>query len=202
MKKIKKEKLLLLCGISAWFVYLLNIIICSSLTPGYNHLSNLVSDLGRVENSYSGLFGVFFLLFAILYLTSSLGFYFSIYRITEKKVISVIIFLSTVLFSVSLIFTAIFPLPDIRHSGYGLGLFYDLTPLLIAIAFFKIPSARKLFFHQLIFFVLIMIMRSLNFGMFGLINESNIGLIQRLYVSVLIIWFTSTTIGLIKYKQK
>ncbi|MGL1893486.1 MAG: DUF998 domain-containing protein, partial [Spirochaetaceae bacterium] len=86
MYKFKKEKILLVCGISAWLVYLLNLILSAALNPDYSHLSNLVSDLGRVENTYSGLFNVGFFLFATLYLFSALGFYYSIKRITGKKI--------------------------------------------------------------------------------------------------------------------
>lgn len=202
MYTLKKEKLLLVCGISAWLVYILNLILSATLNPDYSHLSNLVSDLGRVKYTYSRFFNVGLFLFATLYLFSALGFYQSILRITGKKVISVIVCISNILFSVSLFFAAIFPLPDLRHIGYGIGSFYDLTPLFLAVAFFKHPGARRIFFYQLIFFVLIMVMRSISYGMFGLINESNIGLIQRLYVSVLIIWFTPTVFWLIKYKEE
>jgi hypothetical membrane protein len=201
MDALKKEKILLGSGIAAWIVYLLNLLVLAALWPGYSHISNYVSDLGRNENPYNGVFNGAIILYGTLQLLTGLGFYYSVNRITRRKIISIVVGLSFALIGVGAYFAGIFPLPDELHSGYGIGLISFLIPLFLAFAFSRLKNARIFVIHQILFFVLFVLIFPVTSGMGdGFINEMNKGLGQRLSVLFTIMWFTSTIYWLMNYK--
>ena len=204
MDALKREKILLGSGIAAWLVYLLNLLVLAALWPGYSHISNYVSDLGRAENPYNGVFNGAIILYGTLQLLTGLGFYYSVKRITRRKIISIVVGLSFALIGVSAYFGGIFPLPDERHSGYGIGLISFLIPLFLAFAFSRLKNARIFVTHQILFFVLFVLIFPVTSGMEGngLINEMNKGLGQRLSVLFTIMWFTSTIYWLMNFKNE
>ncbi len=203
MDALKREKILLVSGIAAWLVYLLNLLVLAALWPGYSHISNYVSDLGRSENPYHGVFNGAIILYGTLNLLTGLGFYYSVKRITRRKIISIVVGLSFALIGVGAYFAGIFPLPDERHSGYGIGLISYLIPLFLAFAFSRLKNARILVIHQILFFILFVLIFPITSGMGnGLINEMNMGLGQRLSVLFNIMWFISTIYWLMNYKNE
>jgi hypothetical membrane protein len=203
MDALKRERILLGSGIAAWLVYLLNLLVLAALWPGYSHISNYVSDLGRTENPYNGVFNGAIILYGTLQLLTGLGFYYSVKRITRRKIISIVVGLSFALIGVGAYFAGIFPLPDELHSGYGIGLISFLIPLFLAFAFSRIKNARIFVIHQILFFVLFVLIFPITSGMGdGFINEMNKGLGQRLSVLFTIMWFTSTIYWLMNYKNE
>jgi hypothetical membrane protein len=204
MDALKREKILLGSGIAAWLVYLLNLLVLAALWPGYSHISNYVSDLGRTENPYNGVFNGAIILYGTLQLLTGLGFYYSVKRITRRKIISIVVGLSFALIGVSAYFAGIFPLPDERHSGYGIGLLSYLIPLFLAFAFSRLKKARIFIVLQILFFVLFVLIFPVTSGMEGngLINEMNKGLGQRLSVLFTIMWFASTIYWLMNFKNE
>jgi hypothetical membrane protein len=203
MDALKREKILLGSGIAAWLVYLLNLLVLAALWPGYSHISNYVSDLGRTENPYNGVFNGAIILYGTLQLLTGLGFYYSVKRITRRKIISIVVGLSFALIGVGAYFAGIFPLPDELHSGYGIGLISFLIPLFLAFAFSRLKNARIFVIHQILFFVLFVLIFPITSGMGdGFINEMNKGLGQRLSVLFTIMWFTSTIYWLMNYKNE
>ena len=204
MDALKREKILLGSGIAAWLVYLLNLLVLAALWPGYSHISNYVSDMGRTENPYNGVFNGAIILYGTLQLLTGLGFYYSVKRITRRKIISIVVGLSFALIGVGAYFAGIFPLPDELHSGYGIGLISFLIPLFLAFAFSRLKKARIFVIHQILFFVLFVLIFPVTSGMEGngLINEMNKGLGQRLSVLFTIMWFTSTIYWLMNFKNE
>jgi hypothetical membrane protein len=204
MDALKREKILLGSGIAAWLVYLLNLLVLAALWPDYSHISNYVSDLGRTENPYNGVFNGAIILYGTLQLLTGLGFYYSVKRITRRKIISIVVGLSFALIGVGAYFAGIFPLPDELHSGYGIGLISFLIPLFLAFAFSRLKNARIFVIHQILFFVLFVLIFPVTSGMEGngIINEMNKGLGQRLSVLFTIMWFTSTIYWLMNFKNE
>ena len=202
MRKINSEQIFLGMGITAWIIYLLNLFVLAALTPWYSHMRHQVSDLGRLQAPHHQIFNSVIILIGLLYLPTGLGFFYAVKRITGKKLLAVLIGISVALISVGAFFAGFYPLPDPLHNGYNIMIIQLFIPLLLVWAFWKVPGTRFFVFYQLTLFALMLILNRTMTGAFGLVNEMNIGLIQRLFVLSGMFWFTFTCYWLIRYKSK
>ena len=202
MKRINREQVLLGLGIAIWVLYFLNLFVFAAMYPGYSHMRNWVSDLGRVEAPHHRIVNAVGVLLGILYLLTALGFFCSVSRVTGRKVLAFIIAIFVGVFGVNLFFGAFYPLPDPRHGAYGIGFLHVLTPLSLVWAFRRLPESRFFTIHQLSSFILIVTITSIMMGAGGLVNQMNLGLVQRLQALVLSTWFASTCYWLMRYKSE
>ena len=202
MNKINREQIFLGIGIACMIIYLLNLFVLGSISPGYSHMKHLASHLGTAWFPYHNIFNAVVILMGLLYILAGMGFYYSTKRITGRKVLAVVIAISVWAFSVNAFFAGLYPLPDPRHGGYNIALIHSLTPPFLAWAFWKIQGARFFIFYQLISFILMIIAFLIFSGVGGLISGTNAGLMQRLQILVWILWFTYTCYWLIRYKSR
>jgi hypothetical protein len=131
-----------------------------------------------------------------------MGHYYSVKRVTGRKVLVVVIAITVGIFGINAFFGCFYPLPDPRHGGYGIGLIHFLIPLLLAWAFWKIQGARFFIFYQLITLTPMIIVILIMTGVGGLVSETNAGLVQRLQILVGIPWFTYVCYWLTRYKSE
>jgi hypothetical protein len=199
---MNREPALLGLGIAIWVLYFLNLFVLAAMYPGYSHMRNWVSDLGRIEAPHHSVFNAVAVLLGALYLLTALGFSQSVKRITGRKTLSVVIGASVAAFGVNAFFGAFYPLPDPRHAGYGIGLLHVLTPVLLAWAFWGLSHWRLFTIYQSLSFALIVLITSIQMGAGALVNQMNLGLIQRLQALVLFTWFASTCYWLMRYKSE
>ncbi len=199
---MNKEKILLGTGIAITVIYFLNLFVLAAMYPGYSHMSNWVSDLGRMEAPHHRIFNAVIGLLGILYLLTALGFFYSIKRVTEKKVLAILIGVSIAAFAINCFLGACYPLPDPRHGAYGIGILHFFTPFLLAWAFWRLIGSRIFTILQLLSFILIVTGFLIQMRAGGLVNEMNLGLVQRLHALIIFTWLTFTCYWLIKYKPK
>ncbi|MFC1839658.1 DUF998 domain-containing protein [Thermodesulfobacteriota bacterium] len=202
MNNINREQRLLVLGIAITVIYFLTLIILAALYPDYSHMRNYVSDLGRIEAPHHKFFNSVVIFLGLLYLLTGLGYYYSVKRITEKNVLAVFIGSFVAVLGIAYFFGGFYPLPDPRHGGYSIGLLHFFTPLLLVWAFWKLPDTRLFRFYQLMCFILIVTFILIQAGVFGLIDETNLGLFQRLGAISLYAWFTFTCYWLSRYRTE
>ncbi len=202
MNKLNREKILLVIGIAIGVIYFLNLFVLAAMYPGYSHMRNWVSDLGRIEAPHHRIFNAVIALIGVLYLPAGLGFFYSVKRITGRKVLAVVIGVFVAVLSVNLFFGAFYPLPDPRHGGNGIWFLHFFTPLLLAWAFWRLKGSRYFTIYQLLSFILIVIIALIQMGAGGLVNQMNLGLVQRLQALILFTWFASTCYWMIRYKSE
>ena len=202
MNEIKREQLFLGTGFAIMIIYLLNLFVLGAISPGYSHMRHLVSHLGTLWFPYHAIFNTVVIAIGFLFISAGMGFYYSIKRITRRKLLAVLVGISVGIFGIEAFFGGFYPLPDPRHGGYGIGLIHGLTPLLLAWAFWKIQGARLFVCYQFISFALLIIVCLVHRGVGGLVTETNAGLIQRLQLLVWIPWFTYVCYWLIRYKSE
>jgi glucans biosynthesis protein C len=202
MNEINRERILLGTGISIAAIYFLNLFILAAVTPGYSHMRNWVSALGSVEAPYHGIFNAGLMTIALLYIFAGLGFFYSVQRITGRKIPAFIIGVAAAAFGVNLLFAALYPMPDPRHGSIIFGLIHFITPLLMAWAIWRIPASRLFMYYQLLSFVLIVTSILIMNGTGGLVNQMNLGFYQRLQALAVFSWFVSSCYWLMKYKSE
>ena len=95
--------------------------------------------------------------------------------------------LALFLWGVSFVMGGLFPMPDPRHGGFGLGLAMHVAPPLMVWALAGTPAPRVKAFLIAVFAVslaLILVM----FGLGWLVRRANVGLWQRAYSLSAIPW--------------
>lgn len=194
MNKINKEQIFLWTGIVAWVIFLLNLFVLAAVTPGYSHITNMVSDLGRIEAPYHKIINAVFILFGLLFLPAGLGFFVSVKRFTGRNNLAITIGILVAMLGVSFIFAGLYPLPDPRHFGYGISIVQIIIPFFLAWAFWKTQGARSFAFFHLVSFIIIVIMSfvliSIGAGSHG--NIPNGGLFQRINMLIVFFWYMFT----------
>lgn len=202
MNKINKEQIFLGAGIVAWIIFLLNIFVLAALSPGYSHITNAFSDLGRIEAPYHKIFNTVIILFGLLYMLTGLGFFYSVKQITGRKLLAIIIGICVALFGVSGVLAGFFPLPDPRHHGYHIGALLIFAPILLAWASWKTHGARPFAFFHLVTFIILVVIATVPLigASAGDFAMTHAGLIQRIYTLILFIWYILTYYWLTTYK--
>jgi len=111
-------------------------------------------------------------------------------QLTSRPVLSAIAGLFLAAFGVSTVFAGLFPLPDPRHSGYGIALLVFLVPWILAWAIWRIPSSGIVRIAYLMATPIIFLTGI--WRQTGFVSEDAIGLAQRIGAVVFFVWFIWT----------
>ena len=186
-------------GLLAIALYLVTVVVLGLLTPQYSHITNLVSDLGRQESPYHMAFSISLGMVGALFVLSSVGFFDAVRTISGNLILSIAIGVAIAAIGVGIIISAIFPLPDPRHGGFGLARLFFLVPLLIAIAIWKKPYLSSFKVFNLGSFVALL--TSIPIFRFFIENEQ-MGLGQRITVLIMFGWFTITSYYFLRFADE
>lgn len=138
----RETRALLWVAVAVPFLYFGTVLVSALFYPGYSHLAQYASELGAARAPHPEIFNGGVLLTGLACLAASLGFARGIGDLRGSRVLGWLAGVSLALFGLSLILGAVFPLPDPRHFGWGLGMSIHLTPFLLAGALWKVPAAR------------------------------------------------------------
>lgn len=204
MNEISKEQIFLRAGAVSWIIYLLTFFVIAAMTPGYSHIADIISELGRNEVPYHEILNAVTILYGFLILLSGLGLFYSVKRFTGKNSLAIIIGILVAVFGTSIIFAGLFPMPDPLHNGYGMGTVQFVIPIFLAVAFWKTDGSRTFAISHIVFFIIFILVIIYNVVTVE-INRGhippNIGLIQRISVLSIFIWYMFTYYWLLKRKQ-
>ncbi|MEO0537313.1 MAG: DUF998 domain-containing protein [Cyanobacteria bacterium P01_A01_bin.123] len=171
-------------------LYVITVIVLGWLTPQYSHIANVVSDLGRLEAPYHQAFSLLLGTVGALFVLSSLGFFAVVKTVSGHRFLSVAIAMAVAAIGIGFMTSAIFPLPDPRHGGFGLARLIFLMPVLISIAVWKKPVFLKLTIFNGVAFVGLLA----SIPIFRwLIEQGQMGLGQRITVLIMFGWFSVTS---------
>lgn len=136
-----KNKKFAYLGFIIPIVFWTTIIICGLMTENYNHLTNMVSELGTIGAKTQYIFTIGLVLSSIL----SFLFIVGLYKIAKERGLNIIPILIILTFSFSILGAAIFPLPLSLHGVLGSpSMILPLSPLLSIFLWKenKIPSIK------------------------------------------------------------
>jgi hypothetical membrane protein len=183
-----REKTLLLAGIALPILYFGSILVSSLLYPGYSHVTQYASELGSATAKYPAIFNTGIVLTGLAAAVASFGFFFGVRDLTGKSLLAALIGLSLLLMGFSTVMGGLFPMPDPRHGGYGLGMALHLTPLLLPIALWKRRRLRGLNIFLLVMFVVMLGFFAMMMGAGSVVTRANVGIFQRLYALTVFPW--------------
>lgn len=128
--EMKKYKNLVYLGFAIPLIFWSTTIICGLMTENYNHLTNLISELGAIGTETQYIFTTGLVLSSIL----SVLFIIGLYKTAKEFKLSTIPILFILTFSFSIFGAAIFPLPINLHGILGSpSMLLPLSPLLALI---------------------------------------------------------------------
>jgi len=199
MNGVNKNSFFLYCGIIAILGYIANIIILGELYSNYSHMKQQISELGMSNAPNYLIFAFGEIIAGTLFMISSIGTYFVIVDLTNKKYLAFLFSLCLTFFGINFLFSGIFPLPDERHNGYGMGALVLLAPIFLTWSCWNIPKFRIFAYLNLTVFILLISMMLLNV-LFGSVH--NQGLLQRVFVISIFLWISSVYTYFIKTNKR
>lgn len=175
----EKIRVLLLAGILIPAVYFGLLIIAPLIYPGFSYVTNYASEMGSADARHPAVFNVGIMLCGVAGVLASFGFFHAIRRLGGNPLLAALTGLTLFLFGIATFMGGRFPMPDERHGAYGLGLAFQLSPLLLALALWRVRSLRGLRTFLLVIFVVMTFVIAVMMGVGGLVTRANVGLWQR-----------------------
>ena len=179
---------LLWSAVAVPFLYFGTVFVAALFFPGYSHVTQYASELGSAKAPHPQIFNVGAGLTALASLAAGLGFARGVEGLGGSRVLGWLAGVSLALFGVGLLFGALFPMPDPRHGGWGLGMAIHLTPFFLAGALWKVPAARGLSLFLLVSGIAMALLLAIMMGVGAIVKRSNVGLFQRAYALTLFPW--------------
>jgi hypothetical protein len=183
------RKLLLGALIAVPVFYYFGLLAGAATYPGYSHVTRYASELGAADAPYPALFNFSIIAGGIAALPGSIGLAGALHDLSGRWRWAAPAGVALALWGVAMVMGGLFPMPDDRHGGFGLGLAGPLIPLFTLLALRPVPDARgmKLF----IGFVLVgsVILLAIMFGVGELVTRRNVGIWQRINSGMSIPWF-------------
>jgi len=185
-------KLLLGCGYGVTVMFWIMTFISGQIHGNYNHLKNVISELGAIGTKSEFFTSSCLILLSLLSILFSIGFY----RVLKMKKLSVIPAVLSFAMPVTLIWAGIFTLGNEFHSATGpLPLLIMLGSLLSYLLWRKKQELLQLRKISLVSFIVMLLILSRFIKPFGMEYE---GLVQRFFYAGWTIWTISTSYQLSK----
>ena len=194
------RKLLLWALIATPVCYYFGLFVGAATYPGYSHVTRYASELGAADAPYPALFNVSIILGGVFGVLGSIGLANTLHDLSGKWLWAALAGVMLGLWGVSMVMGGMFPMPDNRHGGFGLGLGEPLVPLFTLLALRGVPntSGMKLFLGFI--FIGSIVMLSIMFGVGHLVTRQNVGIMQRINSGMSIPWLAVLGIWLLSFR--
>ena len=157
--------------------------------PGYSHVTNYASELGAAGAPYPGLFNIPIIAAGAAALLAAFLLPRGFRRLGGSRIWALLATIALAMWGASMVMGGMYPMPDMRHGGFGLGLAAPLVPLFTLFAIRRIPDTRGMQIFLAAVFVASVVMLAIMFGVGGLVTRGNVGIYQRLNTAASIPWF-------------
>lgn len=192
---------LLGAGVVAPAIYLGLIAAGPLLFPGYNHMAQMVSELGAADSSHPLIFNVGLMLAGGLTILAAGALFDAIRTRGGGFVSSLLAALAIAVFGASLVIGGVFPLPDERHLAWGMGFAVQVAPALMLWALWPVKGFGGLKVFLAGVFVAVNALLAVMFGVGDLIDGGNVGLWQRLYGLAMFPWIAVVAIAFMSGRE-
>jgi hypothetical membrane protein len=193
---------LLYAAIAVPVIYFGTLLVASLFYPGYSHVTQYASELGSASARWPAIFNTGILLGGVACLVGSIGVYRGLRRTGTGKTLATLFALCVALWGVGFLFGGLFPMPDDRHGGYGVGLAIQFAPLFAALAFRRAP--RELRWVTVLLwlnFIAMSVMFAIMMGVGALVTVKNVGLFQRGYGLTTMPWLAVVGWALLRWRR-
>lgn len=182
------KKLLVAGLIAAPLLYYFGLLAGSATYPGYDHATRYASELGAAGAPYPWLFNDSIIASGVFTLLGALGLVLALREITGRSGFAIAAAVVLAMWGAGLIMGGLFPMPDERHGGFGLGLAEPLAPLFALLALWRAPNSGAMKLFLAFVFVGSMVLLAVMMGVGELVRLSNVGIWQRINSAFAIPW--------------
>jgi hypothetical membrane protein len=159
--------------------------------PGYSHITNYASELGAADAPRPELFNIPIMFAGVTALIAAFLLPGGFLALGGSRLWAILAAVALGMFGASMIMSGMFPMPDDRHGGFGLGLAAPLVPLFMLLAMRSVANARGIQILLTAVFIASVVMLAIMFGVGQLVTRANVGLYQRLNTGVSIPWLAA-----------
>lgn len=170
--------------------------------PGYSHVTNYASELGAAGAPYPALFNISIIVSGIAAIAAALLLPAGLSRLGAKRPWAVVAAIALGLWGIAMIMGGLFPMPDDRHGGFGLGLAGPLVPLFLLLSLMLVPDTRGIRVFLGLTFLASIVMLAIMFGVGALVTTANVGIWQRLNTVTSIAWLAVPGVWLLLRQQE
>jgi hypothetical membrane protein len=168
------------------------------MTPGYNHMTQHVSELGQAGGPAAKMFNYGIMAVGGAMILGALGFLLGMRKLGGGVVMPLLAAVAVALFGASFILGGLHPMPDPMHNAYNLVYAGVAAPLLAFLAMgdrSEVSGAKTLaVISFLASAVLLAIM--MNLGGFNLVHTTDVGLWQRGFIAATTLWMLSAFLSI------
>jgi hypothetical membrane protein len=175
-------------GVLVPILYFGTLIISSLTYPGYSYTRQYASELGSSSAPYPQLFNAGIILTGLALLVSLPGFRAALRALNANMGAGWLFLIALAAFGIGTLMGGLFPMPDPRHGGFGLGFAAHLAPALLAAALWRTPVSHQLKVFLIGVFVASVVMFVVMMGVGGLVRRANVGSFQRVYALTIFPW--------------
>jgi hypothetical membrane protein len=183
------ERLLLRLAFLAPLLYFAAIAAGSLFYPGYSQVTQYASELGSSQAPYPQIFNWGIIGAGVLGMLGAVGFFLALAR-GGRWLGSLLAALSVAAWGFSMIMGGLFPMPDERHGGFGVGLAVQAAPLFFVWALWSARGRGALKAFLVLDFLAMTAGFVIMMGVGGLVTHANVGLWQRAYALAMMPWMS------------
>lgn len=190
------RNILLGCGVIAPLIYVGLAASGGLLSPGYDHATQVISELGGPDAPHPMVFNIGLMAAGALTILSAIGLFL---RLREGAWLGALLAATAIaVFGASILIGGVFPLPDPRHMAWGLGYAAQIAPVLMLWALWKKPGHAGLKGFLIFNLIAVNLALAVMFGVGNLVGPDNLGLWQRLYGLAVYPWIGVTALCLMR----
>jgi glucan biosynthesis protein C len=168
------------------------------MSPGYNHMTQYVSELGQAGAPTAKLFNYGLMAVGGLIILGGLGFFLGARKLGAGVVMPLLAAVAIGLFGASFVIGGLHPMPDPMHQAYHLIYAGVAAPLLAFLSLgdrTELSGAKTLavisFLASAVLLALMM-----NLGGFNLVHKTDVGLWQRGLIAATTLWMLSAFLSI------
>ncbi len=191
---MRASRTLLALGIAVPVLYFAALLAGAASYSGYSHVTQYASELGGPGATRPWIFNSGIVAAGFAAALSGFGFFLALRQLGGGRVPAVLSGLAVSLWGVAMVLGGLFPMPDERHGGFGLGLGLQVAPLLILAGLRRAPDSGRLRVFLVVVFLAMAAFFAVMMGVGGLVTRANVGLWQRGNALVSIPW-----LGIVAY---
>lgn len=194
---------LLYAAFAVPFLYYGTLLVASALYPGYDHVTQYASELGSALARFPAVFNTGTVLGGVCAILGGGGVFRALRSLDAGRLLASLLALAIILHGVGFVFGGLFPMPDDRHGGYGLGMGVLPGPLLAAIALRRAPRGlRWLTWFMAANAAAIVVMFAIMMGVGELVTRANVGLFQRGFTLTTMPWIALLAWALLRWRHR
>jgi hypothetical membrane protein len=183
------ERLLLRLALLSPLLYFAAVIAGSFFYPGYSQATQYASELGAAQAPHPEIFNYGIIAGGVLGVIGAVGFFLALSR-TGRWLAALLAAVSVALWGASMIMGGLFPMPDERHGGFGVGMAIQLAPLFFIWALWSERGRGGLKAFLLLDFLAMTVGFVIMMGVGQLVTHANVGLWQRAYALAMMPWMS------------